>query len=187
MAHELFSGYSANAKLQAGKLVIREVSEQGTDAVMPAMAAIHTKAEMTEGQGDVIIDDENFLGFPAIEAGHGADRTPTLIHVGEWLDEGDIVQPGNVGDAGLPFGGELEFRTGALDEEIEDAKADIVPGLEVFVPGISESDDGLDAHGINLLWSANDTDKKTPAARRRQVFLKNEFSGWRITQRLRLP
>jgi hypothetical protein len=147
MAHQLLSVHAIDAQFQSRKTVAREMSQEGTNPVVAAVPPVHTKAEVTQREGNIIEDHENLLGLPAEEAGQRADGAATFVHVGKRLDQKDIV---NFACPGFPLVFKMELLPRPPGESIEHPKTDIMAGVEIFVPGIPESNDAFEAHARKL-------------------------------------
>lgn len=141
----------SDADFQARKGVGVEVLEDGFDAVVAACGAFFPEAEGAEGQGDVIIDDEDVFGRPFVKGQDLLQGAAAEVHERLRLQK-ECPVSGNLREVALPLRDGLEAGSGVSGQPVEHHEADIVAGAFILASWIPESDDELE-HGGKLRGS----------------------------------
>ena len=128
----------SDADAEPGELVGAEVLDDRAHPVMPPGGALTADAQATEGEGDVIIDHQDLGRFDAVEVGDLGDRLAAQIHEGLRLD--DVFPMPEAGDVRDPTLRVLECFARILGQLLDDEEADVVPGVGIFWPRVSEAD-----------------------------------------------
>jgi len=124
-----------------------------------SVTTIHPKAKIPQRQGNVIENHEDLFRVPAEKTSERANRSATFVHVGHRLNQENVI---DLAGPGFPLGLELELLTRPVSQGIENSKPDIVAGIEVFVSGISETDDAFEAHKRRVRVPFRDGKEKRP-------------------------
>src|SRR5690606_29408217 len=125
-------------KFRAGK-----VGEKTLQTVVPPVAAARLDPDLAARQVQIVVDDDHVRGVDPIEAAGRTHRFPGKVHEGERLHQQNPLA--------------LHLRLAELRREllsieagpelprdlVDDQKSDVVPGLLVAGPRVSQSDEEL--------------------------------------------
>ena len=110
-------------------------------AVVSAFTATAFEPDETEVDIELVVYDDQIFGRHGIELGQRADLLTRGVHVGGGPGDQDRF-PGEAGGGDLRTGFfvHLPPLTRRGDQDVDDHRADVVPGLLVLGPGITQAD-----------------------------------------------
>ncbi len=107
---------------------------------MAACGAFFAEAEGAEWEGNVVVNDEHLLGRPFVEGEDLLDGAAAQVHEGLRFKQ-NRAGPRELGKVALPLGYGLECRSLRSGEAVEHPEANIVAGVFILPPRITEADD----------------------------------------------
>ena len=123
-----------------------ELALERLQAVVAGQAAAETRAQLAEGQVDLVVHDEHALEWQAVGAARGSDGAAGLVHVGLRQQHRDAHWIGSPPARAALGEQRAEARAHAwqppaLAERFGDHEADVVRRARVLAAGIAESYD----------------------------------------------
>lgn len=130
------------AEAEAGEVGGIEVASDGFEAIVAAAGAVEAVADFSEGEVEIVADDEKVARGKLVEVEEGADGLAGFIVEGLGFDEEAVA-------VFEPEGVELWFlpiKMMDFSVKVKSEKAEIVAGKVVFVAGVAEANDEF--HGV---------------------------------------
>ena len=132
-------GRRAHTHPDAGELVCAQVGDDIFQAVVAPGAAAGADAELAQGQGHVVGDDQHSLRRDLVEAAGQLDRLAAQVHIGLGLEhqhplalDGDLAGEGPVAELAEP-------RPLPAGEPVSGHKADVVAGVLIVLARIAQA------------------------------------------------
>src|SRR5262249_39258075 len=122
---------------------------------VPAVRSLRPGPQFAERQVDVVANDQQILQRQLVEVDQLTDAAATEVHVGLGLDQQNLrAVLDQFGDLGL----ETTLKAACvrtLGEQIDDGKADVVPGAVILSARIAQSHDDLESvHRSDYFFSS---------------------------------
>lgn len=131
-----------SAETEAGEVGGVEVASDGFEAVVAAAGAVEAVANFSEGEVEIVADDEEVARREFVEVEEGADGLAGFVVESLGFDEEAVAvfEPKGIEFRFLPIK-MMDFGV-----KVKSEKTEIMAGEVVFVAGVAEADDEF--HGV---------------------------------------
>jgi hypothetical protein len=124
------------------ELGVTQVRNDVAQPVLPTVPAIELEPRRTGREIELIVRHQHLLGLNLPVAQRARYRQPAAIHEGRGLEQPDRLAPQmQLGGFAVQLGLCAKARTFRRRESVNKPEPGVVPGSEVFGPGIAQADD----------------------------------------------